>query len=51
MKVQIEELEVHFPYDFIYQEQYDYMYNLKKALDAKGLHSHLLLDLFVKVFL
>lgn len=32
----IEELEVFFPYDTIYPEQYRYMCELKRALDAKG---------------
>ncbi|EPZ33822.1 DNA repair helicase [Rozella allomycis CSF55] len=29
-------LDVFFPYDYIYPEQYEYMVELKKALDAKG---------------
>mmetsp|Transcript_122306 Transcript_122306/g.212225 ORF Transcript_122306/g.212225 Transcript_122306/m.212225 type:complete len:842 (+) Transcript_122306:93-2618(+) len=33
---QIEELRVYFPYDSIYPEQYRYMCELKKALDAHG---------------
>lgn len=28
-------LEVLFPYDYIYPEQFSYMMELKKALDAK----------------
>eukprot|EP00930_Biecheleria_cincta_P069750 TRINITY_DN57455_c0_g1_i1.p1 TRINITY_DN57455_c0_g1~~TRINITY_DN57455_c0_g1_i1.p1 ORF type:complete len:836 (-),score=161.87 TRINITY_DN57455_c0_g1_i1:48-2555(-) len=32
----IEELRVFFPYDSIYPEQYRYMCELKRALDAKG---------------
>ncbi|ORZ26023.1 hypothetical protein BCR42DRAFT_458082 [Absidia repens] len=32
----IDDLEVHFPYDKIYPEQYQYMCDLKKALDAQG---------------
>ncbi|CAM0139211.1 unnamed protein product [Umbelopsis sp. WA50703] len=32
----IDELTVHFPYDRIYPEQYHYMCDLKKALDAQG---------------
>eukprot|EP01117_Protostelium_nocturnum_P000994 TRINITY_DN11314_c0_g1_i1.p1 TRINITY_DN11314_c0_g1~~TRINITY_DN11314_c0_g1_i1.p1 ORF type:complete len:754 (-),score=196.47 TRINITY_DN11314_c0_g1_i1:105-2366(-) len=34
MKFLIEELEVYFPYSYIYPEQYNYMVNLKRALDA-----------------
>eukprot|EP00794_Sanderia_malayensis_P020345 gene20345-22348_t len=36
MKVNIDGLLVYFPYDFIYPEQYSYMLELKKTLDAKG---------------
>lgn len=32
----IDELKVYFPYDTIYPEQYRYMCELKKALDAQG---------------
>lgn len=32
----LEELKVYFPYDSIYPEQYRYMCQLKKTLDAKG---------------
>uniref|UniRef100_A0A8C2WY42 DNA 5'-3' helicase n=1 Tax=Cyclopterus lumpus TaxID=8103 RepID=A0A8C2WY42_CYCLU len=32
----IEGLLVHFPYDYIYPEQYSYMLELKRTLDAKG---------------
>ncbi|KAJ8656758.1 hypothetical protein O0I10_007605 [Lichtheimia ornata] len=32
----IDDLVVHFPYDKIYPEQYQYMCDLKKALDAQG---------------
>ena len=28
-------MRVFFPYDFIYPEQYSYMLDLKRALDAK----------------
>lgn len=31
----IDELVVHFPYDKIYPEQYQYMCDLKKSLDAQ----------------
>ncbi|KAJ3591231.1 hypothetical protein NHX12_009177 [Muraenolepis orangiensis] len=36
MKINIEGLLVHFPYDYIYPEQYSYMLELKRTLDAKG---------------
>ncbi|KAF8822493.1 Dna excision repair helicase, partial [Cardiosporidium cionae] len=36
VKLQLEELAVYFPYDFIYPEQYAYMVYLKRILDAKG---------------
>ncbi|KAL0459545.1 UNVERIFIED_CONTAM: General transcription and DNA repair factor IIH helicase subunit XPD, partial [Sesamum latifolium] len=36
MKFQIEDVTVYFPYDNIYPEQYSYMVELKRALDAKG---------------
>ncbi|KAF8821311.1 Dna excision repair helicase [Cardiosporidium cionae] len=36
VRLQLEELVVHFPYDFIYPEQYAYMIYLKRILDAKG---------------
>lgn len=42
MKLKIEELDVYFPYDFLYREQYDYMLNLKRAIDTKG---HALLEM------
>ncbi len=41
MKFQLEGLTVYFPYEFIYPEQYQYMLELKHALDAKG---HCLLE-------
>lgn len=31
----IDDLVVHFPYDKIYPEQYQYMCDLKRALDAQ----------------
>ena len=40
MRFQVEELEVTFPYPRIYPEQYAYMLELKRALDARG-HSML----------
>lgn len=36
MKIQIDEVTVYFPYDYIYPEQYHYMCELKKCLDARG---------------
>ncbi|KAF1899171.1 hypothetical protein Lal_00019293 [Lupinus albus] len=42
MKFQIEDITVYFPYDNIYPEQYSYMLDLKRALDAKG---HCLLEM------
>lgn len=36
MKFQLEGLDVYFPYEFIYPEQYQYMVELKHSLDAKG---------------
>ncbi|KAF3436310.1 hypothetical protein FNV43_RR23402 [Rhamnella rubrinervis] len=42
MKFQIEDVTVYFPYDHIYPEQYAYMLELKRALDAKG---HCLLEM------
>lgn len=34
-RVNIDGLLVYFPYDFIYPEQYSYMLELKRSLDAK----------------
>ncbi|CAG9460982.1 unnamed protein product [Pedinophyceae sp. YPF-701] len=42
MKFQLEGLTVVFPYEFIYPEQYRYMLELKRSLDAKG---HSLLEM------
>jgi DNA excision repair protein ERCC-2 len=36
MRFFIEEVEVFFPYSYIYPEQYQYMVTLKRTLDAKG---------------
>ncbi|XP_078592017.1 general transcription and DNA repair factor IIH helicase subunit XPD-like [Branchiostoma floridae x Branchiostoma japonicum] len=36
MKINIDGLLVLFPYDYIYPEQYSYMVELKRSLDAKG---------------
>lgn len=34
-RVNVDGLLVYFPYDFIYPEQYSYMLELKRSLDAK----------------
>jgi DNA excision repair protein ERCC-2 len=34
-RIEVDGLEVLFPYDYIYPEQYSYMLELKKGLDAK----------------
>jgi hypothetical protein len=36
MKFVIDGLTVYFPYEYIYPEQYSYMLELKRALDARG---------------
>jgi len=41
MKFELEDLTVYFPYEYIYPEQYRYMLELKRALDA---HGHCLLE-------
>ncbi len=41
MRLLIDGLPVFFPYEFIYPEQFQYMLELKRALDAKG---HCLLE-------
>jgi DNA excision repair protein ERCC-2 len=42
MRFNLDGLDVFFPYDYLYQEQYDYMLALKRAIDAKG---HALLEM------
>ena len=42
MRFDLDGLDVFFPYDYLYKEQFDYMYLLKKAIDAKG---HALLEM------
>ena len=42
MKLNIGGLLVHFPYDYIYPEQFSYMQELKRSLDARG---HCLLEM------
>uniref|UniRef100_T1IV49 General transcription and DNA repair factor IIH helicase subunit XPD n=1 Tax=Strigamia maritima TaxID=126957 RepID=T1IV49_STRMM len=36
MRINVDGLLVYFPYDYIYPEQYTYMLELKRSLDAKG---------------
>ncbi len=36
MKFNLEGLSVYFPYEYIYPEQYQFMLECKRALDAKG---------------
>ena len=36
MRFNLDGLEVFFPYDYLYTEQFDYMLDLKRALDNKG---------------
>ena len=43
MRFKLEGLNVFFPYEYIYPEQFQYMLELKHALDAKG---HCLLEVF-----
>lgn len=42
MRFDLEGLDVFFPYDYLYKEQYEYMLNLKRAIDDKG---HVLLEM------
>ena len=42
MKFKIDDLDVFFPYEYIYPEQYEYMVELKRTLDAQG---HCLLEM------
>ncbi len=35
MKFFLDDLPILFPYEFVYPEQYEYMKDIKKALDAK----------------
>ncbi|GMR39936.1 hypothetical protein PMAYCL1PPCAC_10131, partial [Pristionchus mayeri] len=41
-RIKIEELEVYFPYDYVYPEQVLYMQELKRSIDAQG---HCLLEM------
>ena len=42
MRFRIDDLEVFFPYERMYLEQYQYMRSIKQALDAEG---HALLEI------
>ncbi|CAM6082063.1 unnamed protein product [Calypogeia fissa] len=42
MKFKLDGLTVYFPYEYIYPEQYEYMLELKRALDTRG---HCLLEM------
>lgn len=42
MRLNVDGLLVYFPYDYIYPEQFSYMLELKKGLDAQG---HILLEM------
>jgi DNA excision repair protein ERCC-2 len=41
MRFVLDGLPVYFPYEYLYPEQYQYMLELKRALDARG---HCLLE-------
>lgn len=42
MRFDLDGLDVFFPYEYMYPEQFDYMLELKRSLDAKG---HCLLEM------
>ena len=42
MRFDLEGLDLFFPYDYLYKEQYEYMLQLKRAIDLKG---HALLEM------
>ena len=44
MKIQMQDMIVYFPYDYVYPEQYDYMLSLKETLDGGG-NGHCLLEM------
>lgn len=46
MKFKLDGLTVYFPYEYIYPEQYRYMLELKRTLDARG---HCLLEVSKRV--
>lgn len=47
MKFKLEDINVYFPYEYIYPEQYRYMLELKRALDHRG---HCLLEVSWSLF-
>ena len=46
MKFFLDDLPILFPYEFVYPEQYEYMKDIKKALDAKVQCHRLILTIF-----
>ena len=42
MRFDLDGLDLFFPYDYLYKEQYEYMLQLKRAIDQKG---HALLEM------
>lgn len=46
-RLTVDGLPVIFPYDYIYPEQYAYMLELKRTLDAKVPHSSSMLDYWI----
>jgi DNA excision repair protein ERCC-2 len=42
MRIDLDGLDLFFPYDYMYREQYEYMLKLKRAIDQKG---HALLEM------
>lgn len=40
IRFNIDEVTVYFPYDYIYPEQYSYMVELKRILDAKVIYPY-----------
>lgn len=47
-RLSVDGLIVYFPYEYIYPEQYEYMQELKRTLDAKVIFQILFLNLFAK---
>lgn len=46
-RISVEGLIVYFPYDYIYPEQYAYMLELKRGLDAKVFFSLYIVDTII----
>ena len=44
MRLNVDGLLVYFPYDYIYPEQFSYMLELKKGLDAQGPETSNIMD-------